>query len=143
MAIYQSEWGAGRKQAPVSGCAGVVVAEKYEFTIGKDLAATDIVELAVLPAYHSVVEAVLISDDLGGATLDVGIMSGAKGDTDPSRTSGNEFFTAAKSNDVVSMHNKAGYLVEPVEADRSIGLKVSQAVTASGQKVILVLFTKQ
>lgn len=144
MAIKQSVWAQGLRQAPVSGEAGGVVCEKYEFTVSANLASTDIVELGVLPAYHTVVDAVLITGDLGsGVTIDVGIMSGIKGDKDSSRTSGNELFAAAANNTVVRMSKAAGFQIAPVDADRSIGLKVSGAVTGSGQKVMLILSCKQ
>lgn len=144
MTIRQSYWAQGIRQAPVSGEAGGVVCEKYEFVVSANLASTDIVELAVLPAYHTVVDAVLVSEDLGaGVTVDVGIMSGIKGELDESRTSGNELFAGAANNSVVRMSKAAGFQIEPVEADRSIGLKVSGAVTASGQKVTLILSCKQ
>lgn len=144
MAIKQSLWALGIRQAPVSAEAGGVVCEKYEITVDANLASTDIVELGVLPAYHTVTDAVLITGDLGaGVTLDVGIMSGIKGDDDPSRTSNNELFAAAANNSVVRMSKAAGFQIAPVEADRSIGLKVSGAVTASGQKITLILSCKQ
>lgn len=144
MAIVQSKWASGLRQAPVAAYAGVVVCEHYEFTLTADMASTDILELGVLPAYNSVVDAVLITDNLGaGVTVDVGIMSGVKGDPDPARTSGNQLFAAAANNAVVRMSKAEGFRIAPVDADRSIGLKVSGAVTASGQKITLVLSTKQ
>lgn len=144
MAIFQSPWGAGQKIAPVSREAGGAVVEKYEFTISANLASTDIVELGVLPAYHTVVDATLVTGALGaGVTADIGIMSGTLGSVDVSRTSGNELFAGAANNTVVRMNRAAGFQIAPVEADRSIGLKVSGAVTASNQKVTLILTTKQ
>lgn len=144
MAIVQSRWGAGQKIAPVSREAGGAVVEKYEFVVTADLASTDIVELGVLPSYHTVVDAVLLTGDLGsGVTVDVGIMSGTVGSTDTARTSGNQLFGSAANNTVVRMSKADGFRIAPVEADRSIGLKVSGAVTASDQLVTLVLTTKQ
>lgn len=144
MAIVQSSWGAGLHQAPVSGEAGTVVAERYSFTITDDLDQGDIIELAVLPAYHTVVDAILISSTMTTTTLDVGIMSGAVGSTDQSRTSGDELFDGAATGSVVRMSAPAGFRIAPVEADRSIGVKVVTAdITASGQVVDLILFTKQ
>lgn len=144
MAIVQSRWGAGQKIAPVSREAGGAVVEQYEIVVTANLASTDIVELGVLPAYHTVVDAVLVTGDLGsGVTIDVGIMSGALGSTDASRTSGNQLFAGAANNTVVRMSKADGFRIAPVEADRSIGLKVSGAVTAASQRVTLVLTTKQ
>lgn len=144
MAIVQSKWGSGLLQAPVAAHAGVVVCEKYEYTLTANMASTDILELGVLPAYNTVVDAVLITDNLGaGVTVDVGIMSGVKGDTDATRTSGNQLFASAANNTVVRMSKADGFRIAPTDADRSIGLKVSGAVTAASQKITLVLTTKQ
>lgn len=144
MAIFQSEWGTGRKVAPVSREAGGVVCEKYTFTVSADLASTDVIELGVLPAYHTVVDAVLITGNLGaGVTIDVGIMSGVLGNPDESRTVGDELFDGAANNAVVRMSEVDGFTIAPVAADRAIGMVVSGAVTASDQSVTLILTTKQ
>lgn len=144
MAIFQSAWGTGRKVAPTAGEAGVSVVEQFQFVVGDDLASTDVIELGILPAYHTVTDAVLITGDLGsGVTVDVGIMSGVPGNPDASRTSGNELFAAAANNSAVRMSKPSGFQIAPTEADRSIGVKVSGAVTASDQKILLVLTYKQ
>jgi hypothetical protein len=144
MAIVQGAWAAGRKTAPVSRESCGVVAEKYTFTIGANLAAGDIIELGILPAYHTVVDAILITDEIGTATIDVGIMSGTVGDPAQNRTSGNELFEGAADAGAVRMSKVAGFRITPVEGDRSIGLKlVGAGVTAAGQVVELLLFTKQ
>src|SRR5690606_36649576 len=93
--VIQSDWALGRKQAQTSREAGGVVAQRFEATIDADLDVGDIVELAVLPAYHSVVAAILDTEALGsGVSVDVGIMSGAVGDPDGTRTCGDELFSA-------------------------------------------------
>lgn len=144
MAIVQSAWGAARKQAPVSCEAGGVVAEKYKYVITADMAANDIIELAVLPAYHTIVDAILIVDEAGTATYDVGIMSGTVGSTDQARTCGNELFAGAADATVTRMTKTAGFRITPIEGDRSIGVKVLGAgITQASQVIELVLFTKQ
>jgi hypothetical protein len=144
MAIVLSDWAIGRKQAPVSEEAGGVVAEKYTFKVLKDLAANDIIELAILPAYHTIVEAIFICDELGAATFNIGIMSGTVGSTDPARTSGTELFIAATDNVVAHTANPAAFRVLPIQADRGIGVKVLGAgIVQTGQVIELVLFTKQ
>jgi hypothetical protein len=144
MSIVQSPWGAARKQAPVSREAGGVVAEKYKFVITQDLADGDIIELAVLPAYHTIVDAILVTDETGTATFDVGVMSGVVGSPDQARTCGNELFAGAADASVVRMTKAAGFRITPIEGDRSIGLKVVGAgITQAGQVVELILFTKQ
>lgn len=144
MAIVKSAWGSLRKQAPVSGEAGGVVAEKYTFVVTVDLAVNDIIELAVLPAYHTIVDAILVTDETGTATFDVGIMSGNLGSPDQARTCGNELFAGAADASVARMTKAAGFRITPIEGDRAIGVKVLTAgITQASQVIELVLFTKQ
>lgn len=147
MALLQSDWAVGRKQAPVSAESGGAVVEKYEFTINDDVAIGDKIELGVLPAYHHVVDAVLIVGAMGASvTANVGIMSGGYGVVDASRTVGDELYAAAdvSAAAVVRMTNADGFLLAPNGTDRGIGVEIAGAnVTASGQKVTLVLTTAQ
>lgn len=147
MAIKQSAWAAGRKVAAVSGCAGEVVAQKFEFTVNEDLSIGDIVEIGVLPAEHDAADVIAIVDGMGaGVTADVGIMSGDYGDTDQARTSGNEFIAAADvAADVVArMSAKGGFRLDSARKDRSIGVKIGGAgVTASGQIITLEVLYRQ
>ena len=146
MAIaIQSDWVLGRKQTPTSREAGGVVAQRFEATIDTDLDVGDIVELAVLPAYHTVVDAILDTEALGtGVSVDVGVMSGAVGDPDGTRTCGDELFSAedASAAAVVRASESSAFTIAPADRDRSIGVKVSAAVTA-GKKIGLVLFMVQ
>ena len=145
MAIaIQSDWVLGRKQTPTSREAGGVVAQRFEATIDTDLDVGDIVELAVLPAYHTVVDAILDTEALGtGVNVDIGIMSGAVGDPDGTRTCGDELFSGASVSGGVARANAvSAFTITPAGADRSIGVKVSAAVTA-GKKIGLVLFMVQ
>lgn len=143
MAIVQSEWARGKKMAPTADCAGDVVSEKFSFTIASDLASGDIIELGVLPAYHDVVDAVLIVDEAGTATYDVGIMSGTFGSVDQSRTCGAEFFSGAADAAPVRMSLATGWRLDRANADRAVGVKVQTAgITAANQVVTLVLTYK-
>lgn len=146
MAIVQSPWGALKRQAPVSEEAGTVKVERYTYTVpaGVTLAVNDIIELAILPAYHTVVDATLVSDDVGTATFDVGIMSSIPGDTDQARTCGNELFAGAADGASVRMSKVAGFRIAQIAGDRSIGLKVLTAsVVGAAQVIDLLLYTKQ
>lgn len=146
MAIVQSPWGALKRQAPVSCEAGTVKAERYTYTVptGVTLNIGDIIELAILPAYHTVVDATLVIDEAGTATYDVGIMSSIPGDTDQARTCGNEFFVAAADAVSTRMSKIAGFRVASIAGDRSIGVKVlTAAITGAGQIIDLILYTKQ
>lgn len=144
MALFQSDWGKRIKQAPTSREAGGVVCEKYTYTVTGNLAAGDIIELGVLPAYHDVVDAVLILDEAGTATYDLGIMSGEVGSPDPARTSGAQFFSGVADATVHRLALPGAFRLAATDADRSIGLKVVGAgITAASQVFTLVLFTKQ
>lgn len=148
MAIaIQSDWVLGRKQVPTSREAGGVVAQRFEATIDVDMNEGDIVELAVLPAYHTVVDAILDTPvSLGsGVSADVGVMSGAVGDPDGTRTCGNELFNNRNmSGGVARANTVSAFTIAPADRDRSIGVKVSAAVTAgTTKKVGLVLLMVQ
>lgn len=143
--VIQSDWALGRKQAPTSREAGGVVAQRFEATIDADLDVGDIVELAVLPAYHTVVDAILDTEALGtSVSVDVGIMSGAVGDPDGTRTCGDELFSAedASAAAVVRASASSAFTIAPAGADRSIGVKVSAAVT-EGKKIALTVLMVQ
>lgn len=140
----QSEWVLGRKQTPTSREAGSVVAQRFEVTAGA-LASSDIVELAVLPAHHTIVDAILDMDTLdAGITADVGIMSGTVGDPDNARTCGSELFSAVDASSAVfsRVDARSAVTIAPKDSDRSIGVKVSGSV-AAGKKIALTLFMTQ
>lgn len=143
MALVQSDWGLGRKQAPVSREGGGVVVEKFTYTVTSDLAIGDKIELGILPAYHHNVDATLIIDGMGASvTANVGIMSGSVGSPDAARTVGNEMFAAADvaSDSVVRMSKAEGFTLAPANDHRSIGIEIAGAgVTASDQEITLVL----
>lgn len=147
MAIVQSPWGALKRQAPVSGEAGTVKAERFTYTVpaGVTLLAGDIIELAVLPAYHTIVDAILVLDEAGTATYDVGLMSSFAGDADPARTSGNQLWAGAADATTSRLTLASGFRIAASQSiDRSIGVKVVGAsVVGAGQVFDLVLFTKQ
>jgi hypothetical protein len=131
---------------PVSCEAGTVKAERYTYTVpaGVTLSAGDIIELAILPAYHTVLDATLVIDEAGTATYDVGIMSSIPGDTTQSRTCGAELFSGAADALATRMSLIGGFRIVPIPGDRSIGVKVVGAsVVGAGQIIDLILYTKQ
>jgi hypothetical protein len=145
MTILQSKWTQASgpvRTVPAGAVAGEVIAQKFDFVIAANLvAASDIIEIGVLPANHTIVDAVLITDEVGTVTWDVGIMSGDVGDTG-TRTSGNELFAAAADASTVRMSAAGGFRIAPTDKDRSIGIKASANITASNQKVELLLLYK-
>lgn len=154
MAIILSKHADGNRAVVTPECAGEVVANHYEFDItGVALAANDIIDLGILPAYCTVVDAILISDDLdtnGAPTLacDVGVMSGEIGSKDVARTCGNELFAASnvgQAGGVARPTKKEAFRIASAGIDRSIGLKITTAAAtqAAAGKISLLLFVKQ
>ena len=143
MTIKQSKWAKGIEVVPVCGEAGEVQAERFTFTITENLTTSDIIELGVLPAFATVVDAILDTDECGTGTIAVGVMTGDVGSTDGARTSGTELFAAAADASVVRPSARSAFTIAPTDKDRSIGLKFSAAVTAANQVVALTLFYKQ
>jgi hypothetical protein len=125
--------------------AGDVIVNDYFVDLkAADVVLNDVIDLGILPGNHTVVDAILIADDIDtGAeptvALDVGIMSGVPGDETSVRTCGNEFFaadTTARAGGVTRMSKKDGFLVKPTVADRSIGVKFqAAAATAAAGRV--------
>jgi hypothetical protein len=136
---------------PVASCAGDVVAELFVFTLtAAVLALNDIIELGVLPANHTVVDATLVPDDLDTngtplMSLDVGLMSGDVGDKVSARTCGAELFsgsTAARTGVVERMSAKTGFTIAATGVDRSIGVKIAAAAAtqaAAGTQLRLLV----
>jgi hypothetical protein len=130
-------------------CAGdVVVNEFYIDVTAAQIDADKMFDVGVLPAYHTVVDMILIADDLDtgspALTLDVGLLSGTVGDATGDRTIGAEFFSAATSGQAgtaVRMSLPSGFKIKPTEADRSIGVKVvTDAATAAAGRIRLLTF---
>ena len=144
MTIKQSNWAKGIIVTTTSDCAGEVVCERFTFTVTENLTSADIIELGVLPAGSTVVDAILDTGNLGvGVTITSGIMSGVVGDKDAARTCGSELFSAVANNAIVRPSTSSAFTIAPVNADRSLGVKVSGNVTAANQVVALSVFYKQ
>lgn len=153
MAIKVSKVSDGQLSVVIPDCAGEVVQNVYEFdTAGVTLAEGDIIDIGVLPAYATVADAIIVTDDLDTnvtptLTLDVGIMSGDVGTTG-SRTCGAELFsgsTIARTGGTERMSAKTGFRIAKVAYDRSIGVKVTAAAAtaaATGKLAVLVGITQ-
>lgn len=148
MTIHQSDYANGSKSGPYPGFAGAVCAVRATFTVPTTIVEGDIVELVGLPPGCVPVDAIFDSDDLDSGTpaivWDIGIMSGEFGDTDPTRSCGDELFDGITT-------SQAGGLVRPTLADaqriaasgaaRGIGAKlVTDAATAVAGTIGLTLF---
>jgi hypothetical protein len=138
MATMLSDF-AKRVRNTVNGdCAGDVVVNRFYVDLAAaDLVLNNVIDLGILPAGHTVTDAILIPDDLDtgtGITLDVGIMSGTPGDGVSARTVGQELFTAstaAQTGAVTNLSQKTGFTIAASAADRSIGVKIAVAPTGA------------
>lgn len=141
--IKQTPWVKGQAMTPVPAAAGVVVTQAFTYTISAALtAATDILEMGILPANCTVVDAILHVDEAGLAVWDAGIMSGDVGSTDSGRTSGAELFNDAADATVNRMSAIGGFKIAAVGYDRSLGVKASADVTAANQVITLIVSYK-
>lgn len=140
---------ASRNRAIVNGdCAGDLVVNNYFIDLtAAQITAGAIIDLGNLPAGHTVVDAILIPDDLDTngtptITLDVGLLDGEPGDTG-TRTCGAELFsasTSAQGGTPTRMSLKSGFTIASVEYHRSIGVKVNAgAATAAAGRIRLQL----
>lgn len=153
MALIQTNEGRGTVTTPGPLTTGVTVAIESELTVPAGLAAGDVVEMLRLPAYCTVCDATLVTDDVdSNATptiaLDVGFLSGDVGKKDNARTCGNELFQAditARTGGSSRMSKAAGFRIAKTEAERAIGIRVATgaATLAPGAKVKLIVFIKQ
>lgn len=150
MALTQSNYAKGVLPVAYPDQAGVTVTQRFEHTIAANLALNDILELACLPAGCELVDAVLAVDDLDSngtplIALDVGIMSGAWGENNGSRTCGAEIFaadTTARTGGVARPSLVGAYRIAATAADRSIGVKIQAAAATDhmiGDKITLIL----
>lgn len=149
MASLASKFSQNILPTVTADCAGDVVVNDYFYDItALQIDAAVIIDIGVLPAYHTVSDMILIADDLdtGSAaiTLDVGIMSGTPGDTTSARTCGAEFFSGsvgAQAGVIARPTLASAFKVLATETDRSIGVKiVVDAATAAAGRIRLRTF---
>ncbi len=153
MALFQTPEARGVITTPGPLTSGIVVEMDAEFTIPAGLVAGDVVEMLRLPAYCTIVDAILVSDDLDtNATptiaLDVGFVSGVVGQRNHARTCDNVFFsgdTVGRAGGVSRMTRAGGFRVAKVEEERAIGIRIATAAAtlAVGAKVRLIVMIKQ
>lgn len=152
MATIASKFSKGELPIVTGDCAGDVVINDYFIDVtAAQIEADNLFDLGVLPAYHTVVDAVLIPDDLDTGTpaivLDIGLMSGTPGDVTSVRTCGDELYdgtTAAQGGTLTRMTEADGFKILPVDYDRSIGVKVvTDAATAAAGRIRLRVLMAQ
>jgi hypothetical protein len=140
MALRKSTQAASRIPALSLMAAGAALTVMAEHTVTAALVNTDIIEMLALPAGTTVSRVTIAMDDIDSAntvTFDVGLMSGqylsALDDAGSARTCGAEFFSAStlgQAGGVAVSAVKAGHMLAPSTSDRSIGIKITAAMTA-------------
>lgn len=150
MALHQSGWANGLIPIARPQTAHNTHAQLFIVDVpAAGFASGDILEIGVLHAFASVIDATIVPvGDLGAATVDVGIMSGEMGElTNPdntARTVGNELFAGAAIAALTRLTKTDALLLQPLEKHRSIGVKFNAAVAAgAGKKIGLMLHFAQ
>src|SRR5690606_35392388 len=101
-------------------------------------------ELAVLPANHRIVDAMIVS--VSGFTTekaDVGIMSGDVGSTATGRTSGDEIFDGVALTAFARMTAGTAVALAASDKNRSIGVKLDTQTAGAGQKIVFQFLLTQ
>lgn len=145
MALIRGDYARGLKALPCGDSAGEVICERFSIVIpaGTNPAVNDVIEIAGLPAFHSIVDATVVVDNLATTALDIGLVSGTFGENNGARTCGNELFAAQAAASQLSarMSKVVGFRMAPYAVDIGIGLKVLTAgFTGSGQVIDLILY---
>ncbi|MDO8415492.1 MAG: hypothetical protein Q7S87_04705 [Agitococcus sp.] len=134
-----SDFSKGTLPIVTGDCAGDEVVQDYyiDVTTGQ-LTLNAMFDIGVLPAGHTISDAILIPDDLDSGspaiTLSVGIMDGTPGDATSDRTVGAEIFsasTAAQGATPTRASLKTAFIILPTDSHRSIGVKVAAAPTTA------------
>lgn len=141
MALFQSRHALGQETAPViyeAGCVGVAI---FTYTFDKAFtAASDILELGMIPADTRIIAATLIGEGLGAITADVGVMSGDFGAKDATRTTGTQLFNDQSVNDTEGDATRKNCLsVAPSDKHRGLGVTLSGNVAAGASKKITLV----
>lgn len=142
MALKQTEMGK-RRETPATGYMhGCLMVATSTFTFTEAFtAASDKIEMGVLPAGARPVRASLIGEGVGVITADLGFMSGKWGEKDDARTVGNELIDGVSVNGDVA---EAGALncknIASSNEHRPLGVVLSGDVAAgAAKKLTLVL----
>lgn len=148
MTIHRNDYGNLRAMPPSLGRSGVVMEARFSHTftvaLGDLTAASDILEIGVLPAGCKIVDAWCIASGfVVDATCDVGFMTGEPGaDTNPdgtARTSGDEIFDGVDTDTTTQIAKGAAIGIAASNVNRSIGVKFSANETADGDQIIDVV----
>lgn len=154
MAIIQTDWAKGILTPPRPQTHGAVHAVRFIVPLDAagfaalgvaSIGTGDILELGPIMNFGRIIDAIIIAEGaFGGATADVGIMSGKAGSTDASRTSGAELFSAAALTGVVRASAVTAFTQPSTELERGLGVKFSAAQNAAtGKRLTVTLLFAQ
>jgi len=140
MTIHQTKAAKGQAATPSAYQAGIVTSAIFEYTFNAAYtAATDVIDLGLLPADTQIVGATVIGAGLGATTADIGLMTGAPGDTQATRTVGDDLFDAVTVNNAENDATLANCLtVAPYGEHRAIGAVLAADVAAGAAKKLTV-----
>jgi hypothetical protein len=146
MTTRQTKYANGQRSVPYPKDAGgcVSVRASYDIVSGQDpalIAATDRIEMFILPAFCTVDEMIFYGVSGAAGTCNIGLMSGTAGDPDVAnaRTVGVEFFSAVSNNAAQTrMILPTGFDIAPVDYDRGVGLTVSADITQGAGRYLRI-----
>lgn len=142
MALFQSNAAAGRETAPGVFQAGIPAKAIFSYTFSAAYtAASDKIEIGMLPANVQPLSVQVFGDNLGAVTADVGIMSGTPGAVDNARTVGTEFFNDQSVADgtIGAASIETCLAVARSNNHRGIGVTISGNITAAANKRVVVV----
>jgi hypothetical protein len=144
MAIVQSAAAKGKETPPAAYQAGIRTTAVFAHTFTAAFtAASDKLEIGMIPANVQVISAQVFGDSLGAITADVGIMSGTPGSTDNARTVGTELFNDQSVTDgtIGAAGVETCLAIARSESHRGLGVTLSGNVAAplAGKRVVVVL----
>lgn len=145
MAFFQSPHAKMLAEQPTPATAAEVSSADFTFTFSDNFtAATDKLELGSLPAFCTIVDYMVIPENLNGNAT-IGLMSGTYGDPDSARTVGSELFSATTlASTPVRGSALTGLKITPsTTTHRAIGFTNSADITgAANKKITLRIFYK-
>lgn len=143
MAFWQTSQSKRLITQPQPYNADTVCRADFKFTFSSTFtAASDVLELGLLPAFCEIVDYMVIPENMNGNAT-IGFMSGEFGNKDDTRTVGAELFSATTlASTMIRATISTGLLTAASETThRAIGFKNSADITgAANKKITLRVF---
>lgn len=149
MALHKTSHAKGVIPVPVAIACEIVV-HRAKLTLSAALAAGDIIHATFLPAGHVPVDIILDADDSGTTgTVSVGLLNSGKTDIDTTASGGAAWLTNGdvKTAATALRADAAGLraiarTTSDDSADRAVGIKVTEAFTATSGEIGLTLLCR-